>query len=330
MKVFITGGTGFIGRYVVRRFVETGHQLVCLARPTSHTALLVDLDVEWMVGDVFDRDALLAGMAGCDWVIHLANVYSFWEPSPRIYWKVNVEGTRNVMECALEAGVKKVINVSTAVIWGTPAECPYTELSAYGAEAHSEYARSKREGNRVAWELAEKRGLPLVGIYPAAVLGAGDMKASGQMTLDIIKRHLPATALRDSRITFVHVRDTAEAILLSAEKEGNIGERYLIGKESLTLGEYMDQVSALSGVRLPLITLPDWAVWAISHSVTAWGNLTHIRPLWGMSLDQTRTFMTGFQCEGSKAERELGLVYTPLRTALEDQVSWAMKSMRRK
>jgi len=323
MKVFITGVTGFIGGYAARSLRKAGHELACLARPTSHREGLAGMDIEWVVGDVFDRRALLQGMRGCEWVVHLANVYSFWEPDPRVYWRVNVEGTRSVLRCALEAGVKKVVYASTAVIWGTPSISPYTEESPFGPEVYSEYARSKREGDRIAWELARKEGLALVGLYPAAVIGAGDLKSSGQMTVDILKRRLPATGLRDSRITFVYVGDVAQAITLAVEKEGNDGARYLIGRESLALGEYMELVSQLSGVRLPRIALPDRAVWAISHAVTAWGDLTRNQPLWGMSLDQTRTFMRGFQCDGSKAGRELGLVYTPVRQALEEQVAWA-------
>ncbi len=322
MKAFITGGTGFIGGYVVRRIAKAGHKLVCLVRPTSRTEEMAGPDVELIVGDVSHRDILLEGMRGCDWVIHLANVYSFWEPDPSVYWKVNVEGTRNVLECALEMGIKKVLYVSTAVVWGGPLDGAYVEETPLGPEVYSEYARSKREGNRIAWELAEKKGLPLVGLYPAAVLGAGDLKSSGMMTVDIMKHRLPATGLRNSRITFVHVRDTAEAILRAAEKEGNSGERYLIGKESITLGEYMEQVSKFAGVRLPWIALPDWAVWNLSWVLTAWADLTQNQPLWGMSLDQTRTFMRGFQCDGSKAERELGLVYTPVQTALKEHVAW--------
>lgn len=323
MKILITGATGFIGSYLLRRLADTPHQLLCLVRPSSNTRQLEDLEIPMLVGDVFDRDLLLEGMQGCDCVIHLANVYSFWEPDPRVYTRVNVEGTRSVLEAALQAGVKKVIYVSTAVIWGSPnGGTPYNEETPFAPQALSSYARSKRAGDRIAWDLAEKQGLPLVGIYPAAVLGAGDLKASGQMTVDIMKHRLPATGMQRSVITFVHVQDVAEAIVRAAEKPDTIGRRYIIGRESISLDTYMQTVSQLSGVRLPLIPLPDWAVWAISGCVTAWGNLTKTQPLWGMSLDQTRTFITGFRCDGSKAERDLGLTYTPLSKAFEEQVAW--------
>ena len=114
MKILITGATGFIGSYLLRRLADTPHQLLCLVRPSSNTRQLEDLEIPMLVGDVFDRDLLLEGMQGCDCVIHLANVYSFWEPDPRVYTRVNVEGTRSVLEAALQAGVTKVIYLRTA------------------------------------------------------------------------------------------------------------------------------------------------------------------------------------------------------------------------
>ncbi len=120
MKIFITGATGFIGTHLVRRLAQTEHKLCCLVRKTSNIHYLKELGVTLITGDVADRDSLLQGMRGCDWVVNLANVYSYWEPDNRVYKKVNVEGTRNVMECALETGISKMVHVSTAGIYGKP------------------------------------------------------------------------------------------------------------------------------------------------------------------------------------------------------------------
>lgn len=119
-------------------------------------------------------------MHGCDSVVHLANIYSFWEPDKRIYTQVNVEGTCNVMECALEVGVRKVVHVSTALVYGKPADSPFTEGSPAGPQLFSEYARTKAAGDRIVWELHKKAGLSLVVIYPGGVLGPGDTKSTGQ------------------------------------------------------------------------------------------------------------------------------------------------------
>ena len=150
MRIFITGGTGFIGTCLVRRLAETDHQVTCLVRRSSNTAVLERLRVELISGDVTDSDSLRAAIKGHDCVINLANVYSFWEPDPRVYQSVNVCGTRNVMESALEAGVSKVVHISTGGIYGKPKDVPFTEESEVGPIRFSEYFRTKYEGDQIA------------------------------------------------------------------------------------------------------------------------------------------------------------------------------------
>ena len=132
MRIFLTGATGFIGTHLVRRLAQTEHEMVCLVRETSDVSTLEEVGATLVRGDVTDKDSVLEGMRGCDWVANLANVYSFWEPDKRVYTEVNVEGTRNVMECALEMGVTKVVHVSTMATYGKPADVPFVEESAAG------------------------------------------------------------------------------------------------------------------------------------------------------------------------------------------------------
>ncbi|MGB5551569.1 MAG: NAD-dependent epimerase/dehydratase family protein, partial [Thermoanaerobaculia bacterium] len=180
MKVFATGGTGFIGSHLIDRLARDGHELRCLVRKTSDVRRLEQVGATLITGDVTDKASMLEGMKGCDWVVHLANIYDFWVPNRQIYTDVNVHGTRNVMECALEAGVSKVVHVSSSVIYGKPADCPFTEESPVGPVRFSEYAQSKYDGDLIAWELYERKALPLIVIYPGAVLGPRDDKATGR------------------------------------------------------------------------------------------------------------------------------------------------------
>jgi dihydroflavonol-4-reductase len=323
--VFITGATGFIGTHLVERLAQTGHELYCLVRKMSQVSRLKELGVTLITGDVTDKASLLESMRGCDWVINLANIYSFWEPNKQIYTDVNVEGTRNVMEAALETGISKVVHVSTSVVYGRPADDPFTEESAVGPVRFSEYARTKYEGELVAWELHGKRGLPLVMIYPASVLGPGDPKASGRYIQDLIRRRLPTTVFEDSILTFVHVRDVAEAIVRAAEKKNNIGEKYLVGKHQFSFREVNQMISEISGVPLPKICLPDSLVMVNATLLTWLANLTKKSPLWGMSTDQMRMMKEGFRFDGSKAEKELGITYTPFRATLEEAIASYLK-----
>jgi dihydroflavonol-4-reductase len=321
MKAFVTGGTGFIGTRLVRLLAQAGHEARCLIRKSSDASGLREANATLVIGDVTDKASLVAGMKGCDWVLNLANLYSFWESDKRIFTRVNVDGTRNVLETALELGVSKVVHVTSAVVYGKPKDCPFTETSAAGPVHFSEYARTKYAGDLIAWELYEKQGLPLVMIYPGAVLGSGDPKATGHYIEDLVRRHLPATVFPRTVMTFVHVNDAARAILMAAEKSGNIGEKYLVGGHRASMRQLNEMVHEISGVPLPRLSLPSWLTQISAVLMTGLAGLTGKPPLWGMSTDQIATMKEGFAFDGSKAERELGLSYTPIRQAIEETIA---------
>jgi dihydroflavonol-4-reductase len=320
MKIFVTGATGFIGRHLIRRLSHTEHDVVCLVRRSSSTAVLREHGARLQVGDVTDKASFRAAMAGCDCVVNLANVYSMWEPDKSVFRSVNVGGTRNVMECALEAGVRKVVHVSTAGVYGRPADCPFDETSEVGPERFSLYTRTKYEGDLVAWDLFRTNGLPLVVLYPGAVLGPGDTKPTGKYIEDLAAGRMPVTVYEDVVMTYVYVLDVAEAIVLAVERENNIGEKYLVGKYELSFGELNKLVGDISGVRLPSVRLPGFLTLAAAALLTSLSAFTRRPPPWGMSLDQARMARHGFRFDGSKAEKELGLRYTPMREALEDAI----------
>ena len=317
MKIFITGGTGFIGKQTVELLSKTNHQLVLLTRNTSNTSFISSLsnqNVTLTKGDLTDEGSLLNGMKGCDAVINIAAHYTFWEPDKKIYSKVNVKGTQNVMECALKSGIKKVVHISTAGVFGKPSEEPFNEKTSAGTVQFSEYFRTKYEGDRIAWNLFEKKGLPLVVIYPACVLGPEDPKASGSYVQNLINKKLPATVFNNRMFSFVCVKDVAQAIVNALEKENNIGEKYLIGNCRLKWKEINKLISETSGVPLPRIKLPEMITMMNAYLLTGLANLIKKPPLWDMSIDQMKVMKKGFSVDGTKAERELGLKYTPIET----------------
>jgi dihydroflavonol-4-reductase len=320
-RVFVTGATGFIGTHVVERLARAGHEMHCLVPATSSVSALKRHEVTLIEGDVTDRTSVLDGMRGCDWAFNLADLYSFWVPDKRLYHKVNVEGTRIVLESALEAGVAKVVHVSSAVGYGKPADCPFTEESTPGPVRFSKYAQTKYEGDLVAWELHEKKGLPLVVLYPGAVVGPADPKTNGGYVQDLMRQRLPARLFPDRVLTAVHVRDVAEAVYRAAEKQGNVGERYLVGKYRVSFRELSKMVSDISGIPLPKRTIPGPVALLNAALLTGIANVLKRPPLWGMSSDQIRTMKEGFQFDGSKAERELGITYTPIHVAVEEALA---------
>jgi len=322
MKIFITGGTGFIGKQVLEQLTKTNHELFCLVRKTNPSIeRLRSSGVNVIEGDVRDKSSILQGMKDCDWVINLANIYTFWEPDKSVYKTTNVYGTRNVMECALETKVSKVIHISSVVTYGKPDDVPFKENSIPGPIRYSKYAQTKFEGDQIAWDFHKNKGLPLVVVYPCAVLGAGDPKASGAYVSGLVKKSLPATVFKNSILTWVHVKDVAEGIIKAAEKPNNIGERYFIGKHQISLKDFNKIISEIAGVSLPFISMPTFLAMSSAYMLTGISNLIKKQPIWGMSVDQMKSMKEGFIVDGSKAERELGITYTPIKTALEEQIA---------
>jgi dihydroflavonol-4-reductase len=321
MKIFITGGTGFIGRHTTELLSKTNHQLKLLTRNSSNTSYLNYPNTTQVNGNLNNKDSLLKGMENCDSIINIAGHYTFWEPDKKIYSDVNIGGTRNVMECALEAGIKKVIHISTAGVFGKPDEQPFNEESVQGVIKFSEYFRTKFEGDRIAWDLYEKGGLPLVVIYPVCVLGAGDIKASGRYIKDLINRKLPATVFKDEIFSFVYVKDVAQAILNALEKENNIGEKYLVGNQRYRWKEINEMISEISGVPLPKFSMPNSITMLSAYMLTGLADLIKKPPLWGMAVDQMKVMRAGFNVDGSKVETELKIKYTPIHFALKEAIN---------
>ena len=320
MKIFITGGTGFIGSYFVRCLAHTEHQLVCLARKTSNVSGLKEADATIVYGDVTDKTSLREGMQGCDWLVHLASNFTLWTPERRVYQEVNIKGIRNVMESALEAGISKVVHVSTAATFGGT-QWPIREDSQPGEECPSEYAQTKREGDNIAWELYREKGLPLVVIYPTAVVGPNDPKAAGRYIKNLARGRMPAQILVHQTFPFVYVGDVCDAILCALQKDNNIGEKYLINGVNMTWGELNRLVCEIAGVSLPLIRLPTPMVLLTAHLLTGLSKLTKRPPWLDLSVDQVDMMKQGFMVDGSKAEKELGIRYTPIGSALKEAIT---------
>ncbi len=317
MKIFMTGGTGFIGGRTVKRLSLTGHELRCLVRQSSKTGPLEKMGVALVQGDILDEPSLVRGMEGCDWVIDLAGNFEFWVPDRRLYDRINVEGTRNVIEAALQTRVSKIVHVSTVAVYGD-APWPIKEDSQPGMHCASRYAQTKRAGDAVAWNLYETKHAPLVVVYPGAVLGSDDPKAAGRYIRNVMTGRLPAQIVAGSTFPWVHVDDVAEGILRALENEGNIGQKYLLVGENLTFGEINRMSAELAQGRLPRLALPDWLTLIGAHFATALANVTQQPPILDMAVDQVRLMKQGFLADGSKARDELCLTYTPIRTALKE------------
>ncbi|HEX7487716.1 MAG TPA: hopanoid-associated sugar epimerase [Anaeromyxobacteraceae bacterium] len=320
-KVLVTGATGFIGTNVTRLLVERGADVRVLVRPTSDRRSLTGLKVEQVEGDLRDPEAVRRSVQGCSWVFHLAADYRFWARDPRELYRSNVQGTIHVMEACLAAEVERVVYTSTVGTIGlaaTPEPCDEA-TPMLGGQLTSHYKRSKLEAEQAVLSYAS-RGLPVVIVNPSAPIGPWDAKPTptGQLIVDFVRGKL--SAIVDTGLNIVHVRDVAEGHLLAAER-GRVGERYILGHRNMTLAEIVAELAEITGRPAPRLRLPyavAWTAGAVSTAVSTW--ITHRPP--AIALEAVRMARRRMFFDPGKAVRELGLPQTPVRTAFQDAVAW--------
>jgi dihydroflavonol-4-reductase len=320
-KVLVTGGTGFIGANVTRLLLARGEDVRVLVRPTSDRGNVSGLPVEIVVGDLRDRDSVRRAVHGCSRVFHVAADYRFWARDPAELYRSNVDGTINVLEACLAEPVDRVVYTSTVGTIGLsalPAPCDERTPLLEG-QLTSHYKRSKLEAEQAALRYAA-RGLPVVVVNPSAPVGPWDAKPTptGRIIVDFVHRRL--TAIVDTGLNVIHVRDVAEGHLLAAER-GRIGERYILGNRNMTLAEIVTELSTLTRLPAPRLRIPyavAWTAGAVSTAVSDW--ITHRPP--AIALEAVRMARRRMFFDPAKAVRELGLSQTPVREAFADALAW--------
>jgi dihydroflavonol-4-reductase len=257
VKVFVTGGTGFIGGAVVRQLRARGDDVVALARNPAKAGPLEALGCTVVAGDLNDERAIRAGMEGCDAVIHAAAVYEVGIPaSARASMReANVGGTERVLGAALEAGVGKVVYVSTVGAFGDTHGRVVDESYEHPAGSFtSEYEKTKWEAHQVAKRLIGE-GLPCVIVQPGGVYGPGDTSSIGVLLDQFLSGKMPLIPFPDLGICLSHVEDIAAGILLALD-QGAAGEAYVLSGPVTTIREAIGVVAAETGKKAPTHALP--------------------------------------------------------------------------
>src|ERR1022692_1045000 len=275
----VTGASGFLGWHVARLLAERGHRVRALVRPASK---IRELDVEPVVGDLRDPASIERAVAGCGLVFHVAADYRLWAADESELYRSNVDGTRNVLRAARNAGVDRVVYTSTVGCIGVPhggegnEDCPVSLDDMTGA-----YKRSKFLAERAALEFSGL-GLPVVIVNPTAPIGDHDIKPTptGKIVLDFLKGDMPAFI--DTGLNVVDARDVALGQLLACER-GRAGERYILGSENLTLAQILAELAAIAGRPAPTVQLPYAVAYAAGVVTTTWARVTGRRPRanWG-------------------------------------------------
>jgi len=290
-------------------------------RPEADRRQVRDLPVEIYHGDVRDLDSLRRATKGCAQVYHVAALYKLWVRHKQEIYETNVTGTENVLKAARESGVEKVIYTSSVATLGLPSDSTAgnEETPVSLADMVGDYKRSKFLAEQVALRYA-REGLPVVIVNPSTPVGIGDLKPTptGKLIVDFLNSKMPAYV--DTGLNLVDVEDVARGHVLAADK-GQVGEKYILGHENLTLQQILALLAELSGRPAPRFKVPYALALGVAYADAALARLIPGRepfvPPVGVKLSKKKMFF-----DPSKAVRELGLPQTPVREALRKAVQW--------
>ena len=313
LKVFLTGGTGFIGRALTRALLARNWTVTALVRnPRRPPAQALDaLGAELVAGDIMDRESVRAGMLGADVVLHNAGSYEYGVTGERrkLMHAVNVTGTDHVLGLALELGIRRTVYVSSTMYFGGTGPAPRDETYQRQQPHRSYYERTKAEAHRVALRF-QQRGLPLVIVCPNGVVGPNDHSVYGYFLRLYLNRLMPPCAWGPEMIhSHVHVDDVAEGIALAAEK-GRIGESYLLAGEP-TRQRDMVQLWMMRPGRMKIrFYIPDWL------AKVFFAPMEPVQRAVGLPAFISRETVSAsmnLNYSSAKAQRELGWVHRPAR-----------------
>lgn len=315
LTAFVTGGNGFLGACLVRHLLAGGAHVRVLVRPGAYSPSLQQLPVELVTGDLLEPDTYHASLVGCDALFHVAASYTQDPNHIATMEAINIEGTRHVLEAALEVGVSRMVHTSTIGTVGQPGDGSLaTEDTPFNLPHPTAYVRSKLEGERIADALAQ-RGAPVVIVHPTAMLGAGDWRpsASGRRVLDV----LAGASLRypAGGINWCPVDDVAEGMIRAAAV-GKQGRHYILGHDDGNLGrdEFIRLIMQAAGLPAPQ---PQAATLA-SHARSFLHHLTS-RTTAPSAAGAAPDRLT---CNPGRAIRELDMPQSSLLAAAREMVAW--------
>jgi dihydroflavonol-4-reductase len=320
MKAFVTGATGFVGSNLARALLQDGLQARLLIRPGSDRRTVAGLPVEVVVGDLDDQEKLADQITGCDVVFHVAAHYSLWRKDRGSIYRVNVDGTKNLLAAARAVGIKRFIHTSSVAAIGVPA--PNTlgteETRTTLGELVSDYKKSKYLAEQAALQAA-RDGLDVVIVNPSTPVGAYDVKPTptGEIVLRFLQDRMPAYVR--TGLNLIDVDDVARGHIL-AWRRGKTGARYILGNRNLSLRQMLELLAVITGKRAPRFAIPHvlpLAVAFIDEMLLARLGKTPQVSLYAVRMSKKMMYY-----DSSKAVRELGLPQNPIEAALEKAVHW--------
>lgn len=313
MTTVVTGGTGVVGQALLRHLVDGQSAIRVVVRDSARS---VPPGMEPAIGDVLEYSSLERAFQGADVVFHVAGVNKMCIPDATEMYRVNVDGTRNVLKAAAAAGVRRVVYTSSAATIGETSGTVANEDSVHREHFYSHYERSKYEAEKVV--LSEAGDLDVVIVNPSSVQGPGRASGTGKILLDLIAGRLSTVV--DTRISIVDIDDCARGHILAGLK-GVAGRRYILNSFSMTIQEAVGLLASVIDRPLRVKYLP--ASVALVGGTVIGAVYRLIGRQAPVCREMVRTLVHGHVYDGSRAARELGLSYTPATDTLTRLISWA-------
>jgi Nucleoside-diphosphate-sugar epimerases len=320
MKVLVTGANGFLGSWLTRELVNQGNKVYALVRRGSDVSELAGVSCEYVYGDVTDALSLLETFKGMDAVFHLAGVVAYKKSQRALMDRVNVEGTRNVVEVCREHKIPRLIHVSSVVAIGagrSPDEVLNEESEYNIADLDLGYFETKHQAEMIVKKACDRGDIDAVIVNPSTVYGAGDAKKGSRgMQLKVAQGRLKFYT--SGGVNVVAVEDVVAGII-SAWKKGRSGERYILCGENLLIKDLFAIIAKEAGRNPPTIELPE----QILHIVGSFGDSLEKIGLKGpLSKENAWTATMFHWFDSSKAQRELDFHPRPAREAIHNSVRW--------
>jgi dihydroflavonol-4-reductase len=313
-RTLLTGATGLIGQHIARLLAERGDRVRVTVRSGSNVDALAGLDVEHVRGDILNRREIRRALRDVDRLFHAAGTTSLRLSRPATF-AINVEGTRIVLEEALRAGVERVVYTSSVAAIGPAAPSSTAdETQVWDAGRYAiPYLDAKHEAEVEVLRLVA-RGLPVVIVNPAHVLGPGDPgRSSTALVRRFLRREIPVYV--DGTLNIVAVEDVARGHLL-ADEAGRVGERYILGNRNFTLDRLFADLGRLSGVEPPAVKLPAGVALALAGAAELFPGAPP------EATAELRAASLRWAFRNTKAKRELGWTTSPHEDCLEATIAW--------
>jgi len=321
-RVLVTGGSGFIGSHLCSELLKHKNKVMILNRGMNgNTRLLIKKGALFIQGDVTDRASVDKAMKNVDIVFHLAAAFTNYKKQENYYWNVNVSGTKNVLDAAVDHKVKRFVNCTTAGVLGHVEQLPANENTPYNP--CDIYERTKMESEKLGMRYHQEKGLPLTTIRPSGIYGPGD-KRHLLLFKTIQKGVFPFIGKRNKIRDMCYVDDLVRALILAAEKKEAVGKIYIVSNEQVTIEKLAKSIARIMGAKPIYVTIPVGPVVFIATIIEKVSKLLGISP--PLFRRRIGFFTEQRYVDSSKIRKELG--YKPrinYETGLKKTYEWYKK-----